>query len=412
MADTEKFSKQQEHHQQVAAEIIAMLKKGTAPWQKPWKAGKTANTVLPMNGFSKRRYNGINLLYLYCVSIENGYTDNRWYSFNQVKKLGGKVKKGAKGVKVEYWQWEKKIKDKDEKGNEIEVTIKLEVPHRQATTVFNVAQLENIPEFIPPKVKWEPIERAENILAAVNVPIYHDQADRNYYVPKLDEIHLTPKNSFPTTHDYYSTALHELSHATGHESRLNRDTMNKFGSEAYAREELRAEIASFMLCAELGISQSDKHKESHVAYVGSWIKALQENPKEIFDAAKDSEKICNFLYEKEKEYMKNKEEIKAAEIETQKRLNAIETFSAPARSLLPHELYLSEAQKQLKATGIVNNEKIAEKLLDAGVSSFMAKKVIYHHSPEKNLKQSFSAVNRAMDNPKVKKSMQKINEGR
>ena len=164
-----------------------------------------------------------------------------------------------------------------------------------------------------PEQKWTAVERAENIINATGVPIYHDQADRNFYSPMLDEIHLTPKGSFADNEAYYSTALHELGHSTGHESRLNRDIKNTFGNEDYAKEELRAEIASYMLCAELGIANAAAN-EQHAAYVGSWIKALKKDPAEIFRAAKDADAICEYLYEREREFLK----VKQAEASSEK----------------------------------------------------------------------------------------------
>lgn len=300
MAITKKsnLEKQADYHKQVAQEIIDMLEKGTAPWQKPWTA---AMSMIPHNGVSKRRYHGMNALRLMYLGANRGYGDSRWMTFKQIQELGGKVRKGEKGTVVTYWKFT--TKEKDEDGNEFERELNHPIPFR--STVFNAAQCDGLPELQIPEQKWTAIERAENIINAVGVPIYHDQADSNFYSPRLDEIHLTPKSSFPDNEAYYSTALHEVGHSTGHESRLNRSIINKFGSEDYAKEELRAEIASYMLCSELGIANAAAN-EQHAAYVGSWIKALKEDPAEIFRAAKDADAICEFLYEHEKEYLKTK----------------------------------------------------------------------------------------------------------
>lgn len=296
------LERQADYHKQVAQEIIDMLEKGTAPWQKPWTA---TMSMIPHNGASKRRYHGMNALRLMYINLEKGYNDNRWMTFKQIQEQGGKVRKGEKGTVVTYWKFTKKEKDED--GNEIEKELDHPVPFR--STVFNAAQCDGLPELQLPEQKWTAVERAENIIKATGVPIYHDQADRNFYSPQFDEIHLTPKASFPDNEAYYSTALHEVGHSTGHVSRLNRDILNKFGSEDYAKEELRAEIASYMLCSELGIANAAAN-EQHAAYVGSWIKALKEDPGEIFRAAKDADAICEFLFEREKEYLKeHKEEL-------------------------------------------------------------------------------------------------------
>lgn len=310
MATTKKsnLEKQADYHKQVAQEIIDMLEKGTAPWQKPWTA---TMSMIPHNGSSKRRYHGMNALRLMYISLEKKYNDNRWMTFKQIQELGGKVRKGEKGTLVTYWKFTKKEKDED--GNEVEKELDHPVPFR--SIVFNAAQCDGLleQELKLPEQKWTAVERAENIINAVGVPIYHDQADRNFYSPMLDEIHLTPKGSFADNEAYYSTALHELGHSTGHESRLNRDIKNTFGNEDYAKEELRAEIASYMLCAELGIANAAAN-EQHAAYVGSWIKALKKDPAEIFRAAKDADAICEYLYEREREFLK----VKQAEASSEK----------------------------------------------------------------------------------------------
>jgi putative DNA primase/helicase len=135
------------------------------------------------------------------------------------------------------------------------------------------------------------IENAQAVLDASKAVIIHDQIDRNYYSPKTDEIHLTPKHSYDKLGEYYSIALPELSHWTGHEKRLNRPFINSFGSDGYALEELRAEIGSFMLCQELNV---DFNPANAASYVASWSKQLTDNTGEIIKAARDAEKIKDF----------------------------------------------------------------------------------------------------------------------
>ena len=140
--------------------------------------------------------------------------------------------------------------------------------------------------------EWEAIERAEHILQASGAKITHAPGDRAFYRPSTDSITLPEKSQFPQPDAYYATALHELGHWTGHPTRLDRDLAHPFGSEGYAKEELRAEISSMILGDSLGLGHDP---EQHAAYVGSWIKVLQDDPLEIFRASSDAEKIHDYV---------------------------------------------------------------------------------------------------------------------
>ena len=181
----------------------------------------------------------------------------------------------------------------DAKGEPIKQTVKLERPRVFFATVFNAEQIDGLPALQPRKQQdWNAVERAEQILQASGAVIRHGEQNRAFYRPATDSIHLPDKGQFSTADNYYATALHELGHWTGHESRLDRDLVHPFGSEGYAKEELRAEIASMILGDELGIGHDPGQ---HAAYVGLWIKALQEEPLEIFRAAADAEKIQAYV---------------------------------------------------------------------------------------------------------------------
>ncbi|MDV6342499.1 zincin-like metallopeptidase domain-containing protein [Nitrosomonas sp. Is35] len=282
-------------HEQVAENLIEQLKKGAAPWQKPWKPGDLL-AALPINPTTGKRYRGINSLNL----MSRAYTDPRWLTYKQAISLGAQVRKGEKSTLVQYWKFTEEHIKKDDNGNPvlnsegnlIKEQVRLERPRVFYASVFNAEQMDNLPELDIKAPDWDPLERAEHILQASNAVIRHGEADRAFYRPSTDSIHLPHKHQFPTPDRYYATALHELGHWTGHELRLNRDLSHPFGSEGYGREELRAEIASMLLSGELGIGHDPGQ---HVAYVSSWIKALQEDPTEIFRAAADAEKIQDFV---------------------------------------------------------------------------------------------------------------------
>ncbi|MER0170193.1 MAG: DUF1738 domain-containing protein [Nitrosomonas sp.] len=282
-------------HEQVAENLIEQLKKGVAPWQKPWEPGDLL-AALPVNPTTGKRYRGINSLNL----MSRAYTDPRWLTYKQAAALNAQVRKGEKSTLVQYWKFTEEHIKKDDSGNPvlnseghpIKEQVRLERPRVFYAAVFNAEQVDNLPELIVKAPDWDPLERAEHILQASHAVIRHGEADRAFYRPSTDSIHLPHKHQFPTPDRYYATALHELGHWTGHELRLNRDLAHPFGSEGYAKEELRAEIASMLLSGELGIGHDPGQ---HVAYVNSWINALQEDPTEIFRAAADAEKIQDYV---------------------------------------------------------------------------------------------------------------------
>ncbi|MTW05874.1 zincin-like metallopeptidase domain-containing protein [Pseudoduganella ginsengisoli] len=285
-------------HVQVADLLIAKLKEGTAPWQKPWKAGDPY-LFMPMNPTTGKRYKGINAMYL----MAQGRTDQRWLTYNQAQDIGAQVRKGESGTPIQYWKFsEEQIKRdeagkpiKDEKTGEFQkVTVMLERPRVFFATVFNAEQIDGMPPLqrFARDQTWTPVERAEKILKASGASIQHSEQDRAFYRPSTDKIHMPEKHLFPAASNYYATALHELGHWTGHDSRLGRDLANPFGSEGYAREELRAEISSMILGNELGIGHDP---DQHASYVKSWIKVLEEDPMEIFRASADAEKIHGFI---------------------------------------------------------------------------------------------------------------------
>ena len=282
-------------HEMVAEKLIQQLKEGTAPWQKPWVPGESG-TFLPYNPLTGNRYKGINSIQL----LSQDRDDQRWMTYKQATGLGGQVRKGEKGTGVQYWKFteEHSKKDADGKpvldseGNLVKEVVRLERPRGFFAIVFNGEQIDGLPPIQKQEHTWDPIARAEGILAASGVDIHYNGGSRAFYRPLTDSIHLPDKGRFPSAENYYATALHELGHWTGKEDRLNRDISHPFGSEGYAKEELRAEIASMILGDELGIGHDPLQ---HAAYVGSWIKVLENDPLEIFRAAADAEKIQNYV---------------------------------------------------------------------------------------------------------------------
>ncbi|MES2266813.1 MAG: zincin-like metallopeptidase domain-containing protein [Bacteroidota bacterium] len=291
-------------HVEVAEKLIEALKTGTAPWQKPWNSRGLPAFQLPYNAVTGNRYQGINTLSL----IMSGRNDPRWMTFKQADDNGWQVSKGSKSTTIQYVKlYEQRTKRdeqgkvvKDEKGNAVKITVKLNRPIITSASVFNAEQVKGIPELVMPDIStlgWQPLERAEKLLKNSGADIQHIAGNKAFYSPFKDSITLPLKQQFDEPGKYYATALHELGHWTGHESRLDRSLLNKFGTKEYAREELRAEIASLLIGDELRIGHDPSQ---HTAYVDSWISILTDHPFEIHSAAADAEKIYTYLLDLER----------------------------------------------------------------------------------------------------------------
>ena len=289
-------------NEEVADRLVEHIKAGTAPWQKPWQPGVES---LPFNLITGKRYKGMNALWL----MSQGREDTRWMTYKQAQELGAQVRVGELGASIQYWKFEdkkakkdengKSLKDKD--GNTLYETVQPEKPRAFYATVFNAAQIEGLPALIKKTPDWDPLTRADGILEATGAKIMHKSGDEAYYNPIKDSIVLPERYQFQERSGYYTTALHEVGHWTGHSSRLDRDLSHPFGTDGYAKEELRAEIASMILGSEVGTGHDPSR---HAAYVGSWIKAIRDDPMVLQKAASDAEKIVGFI--KDLEQKRNK----------------------------------------------------------------------------------------------------------
>ncbi|HHS8316195.1 TPA: elongation factor P hydroxylase [Legionella pneumophila] len=282
-------------HETVALSIIEQLKQGCAPWQRPWQPG-SPHAMMPVNPVTGTRYKGANAIAL----MAQGYSDVRWMTYNQALSAKAQVRKGEKGTAVQYWKFTETQIQKDAQGKPLLKSdgtpltheVPLERPRVFYATVFNAAQIDGLPPKEQQIHTWNAIERAERILQQSGARLIHQAQNNAFYRPATDTIYLPEKNQFPSAHHYYATALHELAHWSGHSSRMDRDFAHPFGSEGYAKEELRAEITSMILGDELGIGHDPGQ---HVAYIDSWIRVLQNDPLELFRAASDAEKMQQFL---------------------------------------------------------------------------------------------------------------------
>lgn len=282
-----------DYRTELTAKIIDLIENGKAPWQKPWRAGE-APGQLPMNAATGKAYRGGNRFWLMARQDELGSDDPRWMTLNQANAAGYKIAKGAKSTSVEYWQFTKEETRDGPNGPE-KVTVELDRPRVFYARVFNACQIEGIPPMAKAPERsqnWSTEDAAERALTGSGARIFHDQRDGAYYRPSTDSIHLPQKESFATALDYYEVALHELGHWTGHPSRLNRDLTGRFGTADYAKEELRAQMASLFLAAELGLPFNP---DRHAAYNRSWLGALKDDKNLFFQAARDAEQIADYV---------------------------------------------------------------------------------------------------------------------
>lgn len=299
-----------DYRQILTDRLIEQIESGTAPWQKPWDA-KAGIPRLPYNPTSGKEYRGANSLYLSMY----GRGDPRWCTYKQAVAEGWQVRKGEKGALVEYWKFYDEQPAVDDRGRPIvdpetgkqkTISVQLERPQRFRAVVFNAEQMDGVPELVkgPRMYEWDPMERAEQILSSSGATIFHDQNDRAYYTSARDEIHMPGRDQFDSPQGYYSTALHELGHWTGHESRLDRKLGNGFGTPDYAKEELRAELASYFLADKLGIPHEAGGLDQHAAYIKSWVKVLKDDKDEIFRAARDAEQITEYVLQLDRDRTK------------------------------------------------------------------------------------------------------------
>ena len=296
-----------EFRAEIAEAFIHVLEEKGLEWKKEWRGlGGTA----PQNGITKANYRGCNAFWLSLVAMMKGYSDPRWVTMLQIMDKDGKyhpkqkwhLKKGSKATYVEYWypydmaeqkaltwdQYKACLKDgRDEK------EFKLSTRY---TAVFNACDVEGMPEqdiIINPDVSQD--ELIIKLSESMGVEILPDGGDQAYYSPSQDKIHLPTPESFVSEYAYNSTALHELSHSTGHPSRLNRPQGAFFGTNQYAYEELVAEMCSCFMSAELQTEMSAEHIDNHKAYVQSWIQAISEKPDTLVRAIKDAQDAANYM---------------------------------------------------------------------------------------------------------------------
>ena len=271
--------------QEFANRIIAELENGVKPWVRPWGPEKAGGPQAPFNPTTGRRYHGINVLILGMDMRAFQSGDPRWMTYQQAQEKQWQVRKGEKSTTIFFTKPYEVEDDKADDGKKL-------VRFLKNYAVFHASQIESIPPYKAPTVEEAPWSRPEasDIILKNSGAVVRIGGDRAFYSPTTDHIQLPPEQAFRGPEEFAATALHELAHWTGHSSRLNRDLQHRFGSAAYAMEELRAELASTFVANELGIPTDIPH---HASYIANWIKVLKDDRREIFRAAADAQRIAS-----------------------------------------------------------------------------------------------------------------------
>jgi len=282
----------------VTDRIIADLEQGVRPWMKPWSADNAAERITRPLRDNSTPYRGINVLLLWGEAMAKGYASAMWMTYKQAHELGAHVRKGEQGSMVVYADRFTKTETNDQ-GEEIEQ----DIPFMKAYTVFNVEQIDDLPTHYTtkPEPKGEPlqlIENAERFFSATGATIRHG-GNMAYYAPGPDLIQLPPPEAFNDAESYAATKAHELTHWTAHPCRLARVLGKRFGDNAYAAEELIAELGAAFLCADLGITPEPR--DDHAAYLGHWLKVLREDKRAIFSAAAHAQRAVDYLQSLQRE---------------------------------------------------------------------------------------------------------------
>ena len=290
-----------DYRAEVTSDIIKMLEEGTAPWQKPWESGKAG--TMPFNPTTGKPYRGGNVLALSIAAMRKGYEDPRWCTYKQAAEKGWQVRKGEKATAIEFWEVGR---GKEDDGESDADKPRSRLIHR-VYSVFNAAQIDGIPQLATePRKPFEVIDAGEKILTESGADIRHG-GDRAFYTRGGDYVQLPQKESFRDSPSYYATAAHELIHWSGSEKRLNRETLTKSrgisaADEHYAREELIAEIGSWLVSLETGLPHDPSQ---HTAYIASWLEALKKDKNEIFRAASAAAKATDYVLKREREQEKD-----------------------------------------------------------------------------------------------------------
>ncbi|CCH56544.1 putative protein y4eC [Fibrisoma limi BUZ 3] len=287
-------SPQNDIYARVTAKIITDLESGNLTWRKPWNADHLSGHVQRPLRWNDIPYQGVNTLLLWGTAAEQGYTSPYWMTYNQAVELKANVRKGEKGTHVVYA--DKIIKEDTNDQGELEAR---QIPFLKCYVVFNADQIEGLSDAFYKRPEPETVnpisrnEQLETFFAQTKADIY--TGSQAAYSITTDRVQMPPFESFESAESYYAVLAHEITHWTRHPSRLDRDLGRKtYGDAGYAKEELVAELGACFLAADLGFEPMPESK--HAAYIQSWLQALQDDKRFIFQAASHAQKAVEYLH--------------------------------------------------------------------------------------------------------------------
>ena len=277
-------------YQRITDAIVAAIEAGAGRYQMPWNHA----AGLPINATSRKPYRGVNTLALWAAAQAKGYPTDIWATFKQWREMGASVRKGETATPIVFWKISDRKDDPDGEEQTDEATGGRSRVLARGYSVFNAAQVKGyeapVMPVLPPA---ERVDHAERFFASLGADIRHG-GTRAYYAPSLDRIQMPPFEAFRSGVAYYGTLAHEAVHWTSHADRCARDLKGRFGDEAYAAEELVAELGASFLAADLDLESEPR--PDHAAYIASWLKALQNDKRTIFTAAGRAQAAVDWMH--------------------------------------------------------------------------------------------------------------------
>jgi antirestriction protein ArdC len=291
---------QKDIYQRITDQIVAAIERGAGEWRMPWHGTREAGTARPANAVSRRPYRGVNILALWAAAEAAGYPSGVWATYRQWSALGAQVRRGERGSLVVFW----KVYDRADEEEGDDVTPDDERDGRgdrrffaRGYTVFNAVQVDGYEVPAGPQLpEAERDAQAERFFEALGIATVYG-GNRAFYRPSTDTIHLPPFEAFRDTASAYSVRAHESAHASGAPHRLARDLSGRFGSDAYAAEELVAELTAAFICGDLGLAVEPR--PDHAAYVASWLNVLRGDKRAIFTAAARAQQAADWMHQQQ-----------------------------------------------------------------------------------------------------------------